>query len=107
MSDYYDDLVTMFRDIFIHSMNNGNAIVSADYPKALLLGWCCENTGKLFQIKLGTIRRCPDLLRKHIQSSSNRIELCNFFNGKDFDLDPQLTALIPHFKKFEKLKAFL
>lgn len=62
VEDNWDDFGDMLNDIKQHAKNNNHAIVMADRPTQLRLGWRCENTGKTWSIKIGKLREYIDKL---------------------------------------------
>jgi len=90
-SSIWTDALAMFEDIREHAKNNGRAIIPADNPAKLRLGWCCSNTGKCWEIRIVDMRKAieqmpsqqGDLFRRALQTQDSKAALIEILNNKD------------------------
>lgn len=86
----WTDFDEMVEDMAEHAKNNGRALICADLPQKLMLGWACQNTEKTWHIKLTDLRRCIDntknaekreSLRASIVSQEGKVALTKMINN--------------------------
>lgn len=53
----WTDLWAMFGDMADHAKDNGRAIINADQPVFLCLGWVCQNTDKSWLMRIADFKK--------------------------------------------------
>ena len=77
-ADRHEDAMLMIEDIREHSKNNGRAIISADAPKQLRIGFICKKTGKSWSCRMSRVRPIA-----HKLPSDWFDNLVPYMNGKE------------------------
>lgn len=87
--DNWTDIYDMMEDMMEHAKNNGRALVSADRPTQLRLGWECKNTGKTWSIRITAFKntlhrkfsdKAMEIVSRSIMTQAGKQSLTDFIN---------------------------